>query len=90
MLHEALEQALKNGLIARNVTEAVTLPKITKKEMRVLTSDEQSRLLKLCNNENNGIFVILALSTGMRLGEILGLKWEDINFKNKLLIIIQI
>ncbi len=85
MLHEALEQALKNGLIARNVTEAVTLPKITKKEMRVLTSDEQSRLLKLCNNENNGIFVILALSTGMRLGEILGLKWEDINFKNKLL-----
>lgn len=85
MLHEALEQALKNGLITRNVTEAVTLPKITKKEMRVLTSDEQSRLLKLCNNENNGIFVILALSTGMRLGEILGLKWEDINFKNKLL-----
>ncbi len=87
MLHEALGQAFKNGLISRNVTEAVTLPKITKKEMRVLTSDEQSRLLKLCSNENNGIFIILALSTGMRLGEILGLQWKDIDFTNKLLTI---
>jgi len=85
MLHEALEQALKNGLVTRNVTNAVTLPKITKKEMRVLTVDEQNRLLKICNNENNGIFIILALSTGMRLGEILGLKWKDIDFENKLL-----
>ena len=87
MLHEALGQAFKNGLISRNVTEAVTLPKITKKEMRVLTSDEQSKLLKLCSNENNGIFIILALSTGMRLGEILGLQWKDIDFTNKLLTI---
>jgi len=87
MLHEALEQALKNGLISRNPTEAVTLPKITKKEMRVLTPNEQSRLLKLCNNENNGIFIILALSTGMRLGEILGLHWGDIDFINKSLTI---
>ncbi len=67
MLHEALRQVFKNGLISRNITEAVTLPKITKKEMRLLTSDEQSRILKLCTNENNRIFIILALSTGMCL-----------------------
>ena len=85
MLHKAIDQALKNGLVNRNVTEVVTLPKLEKKEMRVLTSDEQQQLLRVCNNENNGIFIVVALSTGMRLGEILGLKWSDIDFKNKLL-----
>lgn len=85
MIHKALDQAYKNGLTSQNIANAVTLPKVTKKEMRVLTLDEQTQLLKLCNNNNNGIFIVLALATGMRLGEVLGLKWEDIDYINKLL-----
>lgn len=84
ILHSALNQAIKNELIVRNVSEATTLPKNTReKEMKVLTIEEQKRFLQVLEGERLKPAFVLALSTGMRLGEILALKWQDVDLENK-------
>lgn len=84
-LHSALEQAIKNDLIIKNVTNATTRPKKVKKEPRVLTPEEQQILIKAIKGDRLEAAFILALFTGLRRGEILGSKWQDINFKDKTL-----
>ncbi len=81
MLHEAMEQAATNNMIQRNPCKAAILPKVKKKEMRVLTRLEQKKLTEAAKTERIGIGVILALATGIRLGELLGLQWRDVNIK---------
>lgn len=81
MFHEAMEQALKNNLIARNPCKAVILPKINKHEMRVLNPKEQQKLLNISRTNRLGMGIILALATGLRLGELLALQWKDIDIK---------
>lgn len=83
MIHSALKQAYKNGLVNQNVSELINLPKQKRNEMRVLTVDEQKNLQSAVQNERLGIGIILSLFTGIRLGELLGLKFEDIDFENK-------
>lgn len=83
MIHSALKQAYKNGLVNQNVSELINLPKQKRNEMRVLTLDEQKNLQSAVQNERLGIGIILSLFTGIRLGELLGLKFEDIDFENK-------
>lgn len=87
MLHEALEQALKNELIIKNPCKTVTLPKVIKKEMRVLSADEQQKLITIARTERLGVGIILTLFTGLRLGELLGLQWSDIDIKNGILLV---
>lgn len=89
MLHEALEQALMNGLIIKNFCELVTLPKLIRKEMRVLSPDEQQKALATARTERLGIGIVLDLFTGLRLGELLGLQWKDIDLKNGILTVRQ-
>ena len=78
MIHAALKQACINGLISRNIADLVKTPKQVKKEMRVLTIEEQTALIKAAHNDRYGIPIILALYTGMRVGEVLALKDEDL------------
>ena len=61
---------------------------------RVITQDEIARLIKASKDSNNPYLtcvILIALTTGARKGEILGLKWTDIDFDNKIayLIIVQ-
>jgi integrase len=79
MIHEGLEQAVKNNLIMRNVSKATTLPKRSKKEIRVLTLAEQKKFMKALSKERLNTAFILCLGSGLRLGELLALKWEDVN-----------
>lgn len=83
MIHSALKQAYKNGLVNQNVSELITLPKQKRNEMRVLSLDEQKALQSAVRDERLGIGIILSLFTGIRLGELLGLKFNDIDFENK-------
>lgn len=86
ILHSALKQAVKSGLLPRNVSEAVTLPKSKKKEtIKVLTLEEERRFLEALEVERLKPAFVLALTTGLRLGEILALKWSDIDFEKKIL-----
>lgn len=83
MVHSALKQAHKNGLVYQNVSELITLPKQRKTEMQVLTLDEQRALQNVIQGERLGIGILLSLFTGIRLGELLGLKFQDIDFEAK-------
>ncbi len=83
MIHSALKQAYKNGLVNQNVSELITLPKQKRNEMRVLSLEEQKALQSAVQDERLGIGIILSLFTGIRLGELLGLKFDDIDFENK-------
>ena len=80
-LHKALKQAVNDGLIPRNVTEAVKAPRPVKKEMRPLSPMQARSLLEAARRERLESLYALAVTTGMRQGEILGLKWEDIDLK---------
>lgn len=91
MIGTALKQAVNNGMIIKNVAEMVKLPNIDQQEMRVLTINEQGSLEKICINspEFSAFGVYLALNTGIRLGEVLGLTWDNINLKTGVIHICQ-
>ena len=78
-IHESLKQAVLERYIPFNPCDAVVLPKTIKPEIEILTIAEQNKLLQTSYQFRYGIFIRLALTTGMRLGEILGLKWENID-----------
>ncbi len=84
-LNLALEQAVRNNILYKNPCSAVVLPKQEKKNAKFLTLDEQNKLLLASENNRLGIVTQLAIYTGMRLGELLGLKWEDIDFDKRTL-----
>lgn len=83
MFHQAMEQAKNNGLIMQNPTENVILPKFPKKEMRVLSVEEQLRLLSVTHLHRLGFAIKLDLATGLRIGELCALKWTDLNYQRK-------
>lgn len=80
-VYGALEQAMDNDLIPKNVAAKVILPKKEKKEMRVLTPEEQTRFIEAAKNKRHGELFILLLATGLRIGEATALTWDDINFE---------
>ena len=79
-MHKALDDAIKMGLIARNVCEAVSPPRKQHKEINPLTAEQSRRLLDAAKGHPQEALFVLALATDMRRGELLGLKWQDINF----------
>lgn len=84
MIGTALKQAVNNGMINRNIADMVKLPEIGQHEMRVLSLEEQNTLEQTCflSSDLAAFAVYLALNTGMRLGEILGLQWQYVDLEN--------
>jgi len=83
----ALKQAVKNKIIPYNVADDIILPPKPYNEKKILTKNEQKRLVELAlNNEHPLAFgIFLGLYTGLRIGELLGLKISDINFDKKVI-----
>jgi len=82
LLYGALVQAEKNQLIARNVSTLTELPREARKEMRTLTLDQvTAKLLPAIAQDRLFAAIFLAFGTGLRLGELLALRWKDIDFK---------
>lgn len=79
VLHGALEQAVRWNLLARNSAKLVDLPRDERREMRALTPAEASRLLAAARGTRFEALWILLLTSGLRPGEALGLKWSDID-----------
>lgn len=79
MLHRALEDALQMGLVNRNVTEMLKPPRRTNREMMPLSVSEMQRFLEVVRDDRFYALYVLALSTGMREGELLGLRWQDVD-----------
>ncbi len=82
VIHRCLKQAVKEKIISTNVSDYVELPKEEYKEVKILNEEEILILKKAIKDEPLGISIDIALRTGLRLGEILGLKWCDISFKD--------
>lgn len=84
LLHDALHTALQWELVSRNVADAVDAPKPVRKKFTVWTLDEVRRFLNAPEVKEHRFYIafLLALTTGMRQGEILALRWSDINFEN--------
>ncbi len=82
LLHNALETAIDDGLIVRNVANRVKLPRMSKPKINVLTIEQQDAFVEQAKKTYMGTMYIFDLCTGMRLGELLGLKWDDIDFPN--------
>ena len=85
MLHLALDQAVKNKLMQGNVVEGVRLPKNQRQEMRVLDREEQERLIMAARlaPEPAAFGIIFDLFTGLRLGELCGLRWENVSMEHQ-------
>ena len=79
MLHKALDDAVKMGLIARNVCDVVSHARKQHKEINPLMPEQARKLLEAAKGHPQEALFVLALATGMRRGELLGLKWQDIN-----------
>ncbi len=80
ILHEALKHAVKWGLLVRNPADMVDPPRRNRREMRVL--DEEQVRLFLAEAKRSSRYYSLylaAITTGMRQGELLGLRWKDVN-----------
>ncbi len=82
-LHKALDQALKWQIVPVNVTEAVAVPRVAKEEVRPLSPAQVKVFLKAVEGERLGPMFVLAITTGLRQGEILGLKWEDVDLDER-------
>lgn len=84
-LHKALSFAVSEGYLQSNPAEAINLSRGHKPQIEILTRDEQAQLIRASYQHRYGVFVRLTLFTGLRLGELLGLRWEDIDFQMGLL-----
>ena len=80
MLHLAFAQAVQNGLLPNNPVEGVRLPRAEKKEMRVLDREEQEKLIAAARSaeEPAAFGIVFDLFTGIRIGELCGLRWENV------------
>ena len=80
VLHKALDTAVKWELVAKNVCDLVTPPRIKPFEAHALTLEQVQKLLAATEGHYMEALFKLALATGMRRGELMGLKWQDIDF----------
>jgi integrase len=80
-IRRALEDALRFGLVQRNVATLVKAPLMGKRPMQVYTPEQARRLLDAARGERLEALYMLALSTGMRESELLGLRWRDVDLE---------
>lgn len=81
ILHSALEQAVKNQMVSRNVCNAVNKPKRNRKEFRPWTVEQTNQFLNHVKDSRLFPLYLTVWGTGLRRSELLGLKWSDIDFK---------
>jgi integrase len=79
VLHHALRDAVRWSLMPRNVCELVTPPRRASYEFRVLSSEQARTFLEAVRGDRLEALYVLAITTGMREGELFGLRWTDVN-----------
>jgi integrase len=82
VLHRAFEQAMRWNLIMRNLCDGAQAPRAERSEMQVWTPEQAQAFQAATSSHRMGALYTLALSTGMRQGELLGLKWTDVDLSS--------
>lgn len=80
VLHKALETAVRWNLLPRNICDLVSPPRRKRFEIQPLGIEQVQQLLAAARDHRLEALFILALASGLRRGELIGLKWQDINF----------
>jgi integrase len=89
ILRIALNQAIKWELVARNAASLSVVPKLEHKGFRSLSPDDARHLLDAARGERLDAVYTVALSLGLRMGEILGLRWQDVDLDGAMLTVNQ-
>jgi integrase len=82
VLRRALGEAQRLGLVQRNVATLVKAPRPARHDMHTLTPEEARRLLAVAADDRLEALYVLALTTGMRRGELLALHWADVDLED--------
>jgi integrase len=83
-LHKALKDAERLRLVARNVSTLVNVPRMAETEIHPLTREEARLLLDVASGDRLSALYELALATGMRQSEVLGLQWPEVDLDGSL------
>jgi integrase len=81
VLRAALSVAVRQQVLSRNVASFVTPPRVPPTEVSILTPTQAKALLQAAQGERLEAMYCVALAIGLRLGEILGLRWENIDLE---------
>ena len=84
-IHKALKIAKKNKEVITNVADDVELPKIDEYENQVYNSEQLHTLFSLVKGKNLFIPIMIGAYTGLRRSEVVGLKWENIDFNERII-----
>ena len=89
VLNVALKRARSLRLIASNPIEDVSRPRVERHEIEALEPDEAAALLTAARGTRMFPIIFLALATGLRRGEVLGLRWSDVDLEGRRLTVAQ-
>jgi integrase len=89
VLRRALNDAVRWSLVPTNPASAARAPKIEAREMTVWTAEEAARFLRAVADDRLGALWAVALHTGLRRGELAGLRWVDVDLRNGTLTVAQ-
>jgi len=82
VLRMAMKDAVRDGLVVRNVASEARMPRHVEKDTfatRFMTTDELQRFLAAAHDHTDGAVCAVAVLTGLRMGEIRGLRWQDVD-----------
>lgn len=85
ILHRALGRAARWGVVPRNVADLVDAPPLAHHEMRTLSPEESRLFLETAVGDRLEALYVLALTTGMRQGELFRLRWADVDLEGRAL-----
>jgi integrase len=80
LLARAIRRAQRDGLVHRNVAELADVPRGTRRQSKAMTLDQVRALLALDLSPVWRAYIVTALTCGLRPGELLGLRWQDVDF----------
>ena len=89
VLFAAMKKAKEYQYINMNPCLEVSLPKPDKKEVRILTMAEQKKIEQTAKSDQNGFAVLLAIYTGLRIGELCAMKWKDVDLEKGIIYVSQ-